>query len=156
MKKINSQIINETSEKAKLSERKRMNLNYHPQADDSLQRMLNAVNLGTYIQPHKHENPDKVEVFLVLRGRIAVVEFDDFGIITDYIILDSTKGNYGAEIAPRTWHTIISLENDSVAYEIKNGPYNKAEDKDFASWAPKEGDSNTDEFIRKILSQLKY
>lgn len=156
MKKINSQILNQTSDKAKLSDRKRMNLNYHHKADALMQRMLNAVNIGTYIQPHKHENPDKVEVFLVLRGRIAVVEFDDFGNITDYIILDSNIGNYGAEIAPRTWHTIISLEDDSVAYEIKNGPYNQAQDKDFASWAPKEGDSNTDEFINKILSQLEY
>ncbi len=156
MKKINSQIINQTSEKAKYSDRKRMNFNFHPQADDSLQRMLNAVNIDTYIQPHKHENPDKVEVFLILRGRIAVVEFDDFGTITEYIILDSGKENYGAEIAPRTWHTIISLENNSVAYEIKNGPYNQAEDKDFASWAPKEGDNNTDEFIKKVLSQLDY
>ncbi len=156
MKKIDRNILNETSDKAKLSERKRMNLNFHPQLDDGLQRMLNAVDLGTYIQPHKHENPDKVEVFLVLRGRIAVVEFDDFGNITDYTILDYNKENYGAEIAPRTWHTIISLENGSVAYEIKNGPYNQAVDKDFASWAPKEGDSNTDEFIKKILSQLEY
>ena len=146
--------ISSTSEKAKTNPRLRQNFNFHKEDAATLQRMLNALELGTYIQPHKHENPDKVEAFFVLRGRILVVEFDDEGHITESIILDSKKGNYGAEIAPRTWHTIICLEAGSVAYEVKDGPYNAAVDKNFAPWAPTEGDENCAAYIAEVLEKL--
>ena len=83
MIKINETLISKTSEKAKLSSRRRMNFNFHNEDSATLQRMLNAMEPDTYIQPHKHENPDKVEAFFVLRGRILVVEFDDEGNIID-------------------------------------------------------------------------
>ncbi|MCK4287984.1 MAG: WbuC family cupin fold metalloprotein [Bacteroidales bacterium] len=155
MIKINEQFISITSDKAKKSPRKRKNYNFHKKPEDTLQRMLNAIEPDTYIQPHKHENPDKREVFFVLRGKILVVEFDDEGNITDHIILDPSKGNYGAEIPSRTWHVIISLEKDSVAYEVKDGPYNPEDDKHFAPWSPKEGDDNALDFNKKILRELK-
>ena len=154
MIKINETFISTTSEKAKKSSRRRQNFNFHKEDSATLQRMLNALELDTYIQPHKHENPDKVEAFFVLRGRILVVEFDDEGNITEHIVLDSRKGNYGAEIAPRTWHTIICLEPGSVAYEVKDGPYNVAVDKNFAPWAPAEGDKNCTAYITEILEKL--
>lgn len=154
MIKINETFISKTSEKAKTSPRRRMNYNFHKEDSARLQRMLNAMEPGTYIQPHKHENPDKVEAFFVLRGRILVVEFDDSGNIVEHIILDAKTGNYGAEIAPRTWHTIISLESGSVAYEVKDGSYNVSSDKNFAPWAPSEGDENCKSYIAEILKKL--
>ena len=155
MIKINEIFISETSEKAKASPRRRMNFNFHKEDSARLQRMLNAMEPGTYIQPHKHENPDKVEAFFVLRGRILVVEFDDAGNISEHIVLDARSADYGAEIAPRTWHTVISLETGSVAFEVKDGPYNVSTDKNFAPWAPTEDDENCDAYIANILKQLK-
>ncbi len=154
MIKINEEFINKTSDKAKTSPRRRMNYNFHDKPDAKLQRMLNAMEPDTYIKPHKHENPDKVEVFFSLRGRLLVVEFDDNGNISDHIILDSSKGNFGTEIVPRTWHTIISLDKNAVAYEIKDGPYSPKEDKNFAPWAPDEGDLNALEYNASILKKL--
>jgi cupin fold WbuC family metalloprotein len=154
MIKINDQTIQPTIDKAQSSPRKRMNYNYHPELSDPLQRMLNAIEPGTYVQPHKHENPDKTEVFMVLKGKIAVLEFDDEGKVIDSIILDPQKGQYAAEIPPRTWHSIISLEKGSVAYEIKNGPYVQIEDKNFADWAPKEGDAEVEEYLQELISCL--
>lgn len=154
MIKIDNSFITPTSEKAKNSERQRMNYNFHKEASATLQRMLNAMEPSTYIQPHKHENPDKVEVFFVLRGKILLVEFDNEGRITDHIILDPDTGNYGGEIPPGTWHTIISLEPGTVAYEVKDGPYDPSIDKNFASWAPAEGDPDCQEYNEKILNQL--
>lgn len=154
MIKINTDFIERISEKAKTSARRRMNFNFHPFPDDTLQRLLNAMEPDTYIQPHKHENPDKVEVFFCLRGRLLVVEFNDDGTIADYIVLDSQSGNYGCEIPARTYHSIISLESGSVAYEVKHGPYNPIDDKNFAAWAPKEGHSDQHQFNHKILSAL--
>jgi len=154
MIKINEKFINITSAKAKKSDRRRMNYNFHKEDSSTLHRMLNAMEPDTYLQPHKHENPDKIEAFFVLRGRVLVLEFDDKGNIIDHIILDSKKGNFGAEIPPRTWHIIISLEKNTVAYEVKDGPYNPENDKIFAPWAPSEGDSEAQEYNKNILREL--
>ncbi len=154
MIKIDETFIETISQKAKSSSRLRMNYNYHPQLDDLLQRMLNAMEPGTYIQPHKHQDPDKTEVFFCLRGKIAVVEFSNEGKIIDFIILDTQSGNYACEIPPRTWHTVISLEIGSVAYEIKNGPYNPIDDKNFASWAPKEGHESCAAYLQSVIEKL--
>ena len=68
MIKIDSKIINHLNSIAEGSSRKRINHNFHKESSDLLQRMLNAMEPGTYIQPHKHENPEKREVFLILNG----------------------------------------------------------------------------------------
>ncbi len=154
MIKINNSILTETSKKAQSSARRRINYNFHQEASATMQRMLNAMEPDTYIQPHKHENPDKVEVFFVLRGRILLVEFNDDGEIMDHIILDQKKGNFGGEIPARTWHSIISLEAGSVAYEVKDGPYTPIKDKKFAPWAPIEGDADCIGYNRMILDKL--
>ena len=125
---------------ANASERKRINFNFHKEASDTLQRMLNVLNENTYVQPHKYENPDKREAFIILTGKVLVVEFDDTGKITEHVLLCRDTGNYGCEIPPRTWHTIICMENNSVLYELKDGPYIQETDKQFAAWAPAEGD----------------
>ncbi len=154
MIKIDNQLIELISSQAQLSERQRKNYNFHKHSSDPFQRLINAIEPYSYIQPHKHENPDKREVFFVLKGKMAVIEFDDNGEITDHIVLDSSIGNIAAEIPEKTWHTIISLEKGSVSYECKDGPYNPDDDKNFASWAPKEGDANSKDYINEILQQL--
>lgn len=140
--------------KAESSERKRMNYNFHEDLDDSIQRMLNAMNRGTYLQPHRHLDPDKREAFILLTGRVAVIEFDDKGNIVNHIVLDHELGNYGTEIPVGTWHTLIVLENGSVVYEVKDGPYSPIDDKNFAPWSPKEGTTGCKKFIDDIIVQL--
>ncbi len=154
MIKINSELINQVSEQAQVSSRRRKNYNFHEQDVDLLQRMLNAMEPDTYIQPHKHENPDKVEAFFVLKGSILLVEFNENGEITDHCVLNPLQGNFGGEVSPRTWHTLISLEKGSVAYEVKDGPYDPTIDKQFAPWAPEEGEMGGDLYNRSILKQL--
>lgn len=153
MLKINEIMLKNLSEEAKKSERKRKNLNFHKEDSDTLQRLLNAIEPTTYCQPHKHENPDKREVFILLIGKLIVVEFDDFGNISDFIILSKETGNYAAEISPKTYHTIVSLEKNTVYYELKDGPYNIADDKKFAAWAPKEGTANCQNYIKEITEK---
>lgn len=154
MIKITDEFINSISRKAKQSPRRRMNYNFHPNHEDPLHRLLNAMEPGTYVQPHKHENPDKFEIFLALRGRFAVFTFDDEGNITDHIILDAQQGNYGVEIAERTYHTLVSLESGSVAYEVKAGPYSASTSKNFAPWAPAEGDETVSDYLESLHSAV--
>ena len=154
IKTINKALIINLAEEAKRTERKRKNLNYHQSFNDPINRMLNAIEPGSYIQPHKHENPDKREVFFLLQGSFVVVFFNDSGNIIDHVILDNIE-NYGVEIPPAVWHTIISLEPGSVVYVVKDGPYSEKDDKNFAAWAPTEGDKNCTEYLKQLLSQLK-
>ena len=154
MIKIDTTLISQISSKAKTSKRRRINYNFHKEDSATLQRMLNAMEPDTYIQPHKHQNPDKVEVFFVLRGRIALIEFDENGKIIDHTILDPRLGNFGGEIPIGTWHTLISLEEGSVAYEVKDGPYDPKVDKNFATWAPAEGDDDCQEYNSRLLDAL--
>ena len=128
-----------------------MNYNFHPQLDDPLQRMLNCLEPDSYVHPHKHENPDKVEAFILLKGKVLVVEFDDDGRISSHILLEADSGNYGAEIAPRIFHCIIALESGSVVYEVKHGPYSPLNDKNFASWAPKEGSEGCRSYMESVV-----
>ena len=154
MLKINQELTRQVSHKAKVSPRQRQNFNLHKEAGDLLQRLINAMEPGTYVHPHKHENPDKREVFLVITGTLLVIEFDENGNITDHIILNRDLGNFGVEIAQRKYHTIISLEKGSVAFEAKDGPYDPADDKYFATWAPPENSTECAAYIQAILTKL--
>lgn len=151
---INSVLLEKVTDEAIVSPRQRKNFNFHTQLSDPINRMLNAVEPWSYIQPHKHEKPDKREVFLLLKGRMAVVFFNDRGDITSYSILDINKGNFGIEIPAGQWHTIISLVSGTVVYEIKDGPYKQEDDKNFASWAPKEGHQDCQEYLRNLMIEL--
>lgn len=150
---VSPELINELTEKAKKSPRGRMNYNFHDDLADPINRMLNAFEPGTYIQPHKHENPDKREVFILLRGSLVVVFFDNSGTPTDFVLLDRDKGSYAIEIPVGAWHSLFALESGSVVYEVKDGPYLPISDKNFAEWAPKEGDSGCEEYLENLTNQ---
>lgn len=153
LKIVSESLLNELSQKAALSSRKRLNLNFHEELSDPINRMLNAFEPGTYIQPHKHENPDKREVFIVLRGKMLMVLFDDSGTPADFILLDPQQGSYAIEIPPGVFHMVISLASGTVVYEIKDGPYDQASDKNFAKWAPKEGDVDCSSYLARLTDQ---
>jgi len=151
---INDEFLDITTAKAKSSPRLRMNYNFHPNHEDTINRLLNAMEPWTYIQPHKHENPDRFEVFLALRGRFVVFNFDENGNIADHAILDAREGKYGVEIPPKTFHTLFSLETNSVAYEIKEGPFIPGVTKNVAPWAPAEGDLEVRNYMLNLLRQV--
>lgn len=155
MIKINEQLISEISGKGRMLARKRNMHNFHQQSDDPVQRMINAIEPWSYVRPHRHRNPEKREVFIILRGSLLVVEFNDSGDITDHVVLNSKNRTYGVEIPPDVWHTIISLETGTAVYELKDGPYIPITDKDFAAWAPVEGHHGTKVYIESVLKRLK-
>ncbi len=134
--------------------RRRKNHNFHSDYADPVNRMIHAMEPDTYVQPHKHENPDKREVFIIFQGKLVIVEFNDSGGIAEHFVLDPCLGNYGAEILPRTWHTLIVLQKGTVVYEVKDGPYDETTDKIFAPWAPAEGSNACADYNRKILADL--
>lgn len=156
MKIINKEILDQLSVEAVSSPRLRKNLNYHEELSDPLQRLLNAMEPNTYVQPHKHETPDKREFFTILRGKALVVLFNDSGEITNHCVLSVKDEVLGIEIPAKIWHTVIIIEKNTVLFEVKDGPYAALDDKDFAPWAPKEGDENCMAYNQTILKKLGY
>jgi cupin fold WbuC family metalloprotein len=151
---INRTLTLNISQEAKKSGRLRKNFNFHSDYADPVNRMLNAFEPGTYVRPHKHESPDKCEVFIVLTGKALALRFDDEGAILENVVLDNSQGSFGVEFAPREWHTIIPLATGAVLYEIKPGPYAPLNDKNFAPWAPAEGSPETAAYVSSLLSKL--
>jgi cupin fold WbuC family metalloprotein len=154
MKKINLEINDKLSKEPKIAPRLRKNLNYHEELSDTLQRLLNAMEPGTYIRPHKHENPDKREIFILLRGKSVVVCFNNDGTVQEHTLLDPKNGNFGVEIPERVWHSIIVLEHGSVVFEVKDGPFEPISDKNFAPWSPPEGGPGCADFNNKLLRTI--
>jgi len=108
---------------------------------------------GTYFTPHRHLRPPKAESFVVLQGRIAFFIFEENGDIREHHILGE-GGKIGIDIAAGLWHTIVVLSPHAVCFEVKPGPYDPKEDKEFAPWAPSEGGAGTEEYTRSLLSRI--
>ena len=151
LKLIEASVLDETSKKAAASKRQRMNHNFH-ELSDKVQRMLNAIEPESYVRPHRHSDPPKIEVFLILRGRAAAFLFDEDGSIQDFAILEPNGKTPGVEIAPGQIHTIVSLEKGTIFFETKDGPYIAVRDKDFASFAPPPEETLA---AREYLTRLK-
>jgi cupin fold WbuC family metalloprotein len=152
MIKITAELIDNVISQARTSPRLRMNYNFHPQLSDPVQRLLNALEPWTYIRPHKHTT--KEESFVLLRGTILAVSFNDDGSIRDNAILSSSTGILGIEFEENTFHMLTSLETGSAVFEIKEGPFVPHTEGSSASWAPQEGTPEAKEFLQKVFGEL--
>lgn len=92
------------------------------------------------------------EIFLLLRGKVAVFLFDEEGNITEKTILNPKEGAYGAEIKAGIWHGLLVLESGSVIYEIKQGPFAPLAPENLAPWSPEAEDT---EGVKKYLEWLE-
>jgi len=140
LKRINDELIDSLCKDAAESARQRTVFNFHGSSSDPVQRFLNVMQPGTYVRPHRHDDPEKWELTVVLSGRVSVLLLEADGLVRDRIELDGTGPERGVELPAGVWHTCAALKPDTVLLEIKRGPYNAKTDKDFADWAPPEND----------------
>jgi cupin fold WbuC family metalloprotein len=149
---LDSALVRSLIERARQAPRLRVNHNFHLSLEENPHRFLNVMIRSTYIAPHRHRDPPKAESFLVLEGEVAFFTFDDAGKIATTSILggDAT----GIDIAPGIWHTLAVLTPYAVCYEVKSGPYVAASDKEFAPWAPREGDVAATAYLNALVSGL--
>lgn len=47
------------------------------------------------------------------------------------------------------------LTDHVVCFKVKPGPYSAATDKDFARWAPKEGDPRPGAYLDSLVSRVR-
>ena len=118
---IDKELLDQVSARAKASERLRMNYNLHETLDSKAQRLFNALEPGTLLPIHRHLNTD--ETYILMRGRISVMFYDDNGVEVDRFDLNPNEGNYGVHIPKGQWHTLDVLESNTVIFEVKDGPY---------------------------------
>jgi len=155
MKKIDNAVLDALTEKAKASPRKRAHFNLHPELSDPIQRLCVALEPDTYIRPHRHADPATCEVFLLLRGSVLILFFDEIGVVTERCALSAGGPVVAAEIPAHAWHAVASLESGTVFFEVKQGPYVQPTDANMAAWAPTEGEPRAHgvvQWYKKALS----
>lgn len=124
---INNKLLDEVTAQAKASKRLRMNYNLHESLDAKAQRLLNALEPGTVLPIHHH--PHTAETYILLRGCIDVMFYDETGAEVQRFALNPLTGNYGVHIPKGQWHTLEVLES-AVIMEVKDGPYKPLDPED--------------------------
>ena len=136
---IDSALLDSLTAAAKASPRLRMNFDLRTSEEDSSQRMLNALLLGTVLPVHRHRRT--TETVVVLRGCLeeifyepgaeAVVDGDSRcadarrrRVVreTERFRLEAAGPLQGLSIPVGQWHTVNVLE-PTVILECKDGPY---------------------------------
>jgi len=150
---VDDVLIEATLVKARRSPRLRANHNLHATEADGFHRFLNAFVRGTYVAPHRHITPGKPENFAALRGELACFVFDDGGRVLERLVL-GRGGIHGVDIGAGLWHTLAPATPEAVCLEVKPGPWDPKTDKEFAPWAPREGDARAAAYLAALMASL--
>lgn len=118
---IDNTLLDQVTQQAKMSPRLRMNYNLHDSLDSKAQRLFNALEPGTELPVHRHLHTS--ETYIVVRGRMNVLFYNDDKQLTEECELDPQRGLYGVQIPAGQWHTLEVLESGTVIFEVKEGPY---------------------------------
>lgn len=150
---IDDVLLADIVEASRESPRKRIILPLHKHASDSLQRMLNALQPGSYIRPHRHA-ADRGESLIVLSGNLLYLVFNEQGAVEQARCLKAGSPQFGVDIEGGIWHCFMALEPDTVLFEVKPGPYDAETDKEFAPWTPEEYSPDAAEYLNALISEF--
>ena len=141
---INKEFLASLFEKAKESEKLRMNYDLRTSEHDGSQRMLNALLPGTEVAIHRHTRSS--ENIICLCGRMDVIllkeekehvqldnapemGIDAQDVMCRNVLVESERihlcpenATFGCVVPMGTWHTVQVYE-PSVIYEAKDGKY---------------------------------
>ncbi len=130
---------------------------FHATDAATLHRMINAIQPGTYVRPHRHCDPPKDEAFVLLSGCMGFICFRDDGTFgpEDCVVLDRDAGVLAVDAPAGGWHAILALAPDTAVFEVKPGPYSPVSDKDFAPFAPAEADPVAMEYLKATEDRFR-
>lgn len=131
---------------ARDSQRLRRNLNIHPGDDYCCHRLFNAIEPASYIRPHRHLDPAKDETFVIIRGQLGVISFDDSGTVRGKTLL-SLQDVIAVDVPHGTFHSAVSLAPGTIFLEVKGGPYRPLEAHEAAPWAPEEASPTAPDYL---------
>ena len=72
---LKEEILDQVTQGAKESPRRRMNYNLHESFEDSVQRMFNALEPGTEVPIARHQTCN--ETLILMRGKLRVNIYND-------------------------------------------------------------------------------
>lgn len=121
MKIIDKSLLDTVTSGAKESNRLRMNYNFHDSLDAPCQRLLNALEPETIVPIHRHQHTS--ETYILLRGKLRMMFYNDQKEVIEETILSSESANYGIHIPAGVWHAMEVLASGTVIFETKDGPY---------------------------------
>lgn len=154
MRILDNDLLAQLSAQAGKAPRLRQNYNLHASPEEPCQRLLIAIEPGSYVRPHRHLRDPKPECLLGMSGRLALVLFDDSGTIEQLVPFGPGEGVAGVDIPAGVWHSVVALESGSVLFEAKQGPYRPVEEEDFAPWAPQEGSCAAGDYLRELTARV--
>ena len=139
---LDNRLLGELHEKAKDNERKRMNYDLRTTAEDTSQRMLNSLEVGTKVPIHRHLKTS--ETVVCLKGCLDWVFYEELpGVDTGGPVHDGEtaadetcfvetarfrvcprEGLYGIQVPLGAWHSVV-VHEPSTILEAKDGAYGK-------------------------------
>lgn len=152
---IDTALLDELCVEAANSPRRRMNRNFHPNNEYPGHRLLNAMCADSYIPPHRHCNPHKDETFVVLRGVLGLVLFDEMGALVQAVKVGAGETALGVDIPHNEWHSVVALTPHAVFLEAKSGPYSPLTETERASWAPAENSPEAAAYLARTLALFR-
>jgi len=153
MKVFSSQYFEDLLSASMESERLRAHANIHGSYADPCQKLFNAINTDSYIRPHRHSLDPRDECLVAVRGLFSLIKFNNQGGIESIILFGSEKYSEqfsiaaGVELPAGIWHTVVSLIDKSILFEVKSGPFDPSIAKELAPWAPEERDINVSQYL---------
>ncbi|MBR5282812.1 MAG: WbuC family cupin fold metalloprotein [Alistipes sp.] len=140
------------AEKATQSPRRRMNYNFHRSTDEPINRLLNVMHRGSYLPVHRHLDPARSESIIVVRGKVGLTIYDDAGAEVESRIVGAGCDTVGVDIEAGVWHGLVVLEDDTVLFEVKQGPFAPITPENIASWTPAVEDVAA---VEKFVAELE-
>lgn len=138
---------------ATLSERRRYAKVLHSPGDE-FNAVFNFTMNNSYMQPHLHPGLEKIEKIHLIHGKVAILFFDDNGIVEKCTILKEA-GKDMIQVPAFTWHTYVMLTDYVVTYETMMGVYNPHTWKKMADWAPREGLNESSKYLDSLRMEVE-
>ena len=152
---IDVALLEAASRLAAGSPRLRKNYNFHASSAEPCNRLLNAIEPGSYVRPHCHIDVSKDETILVLRGRVGVLEFDRAGQVTGSAVLQPAGEAMGVNVPHGIIHSVVALAPGTVFFEAKAGPYTALLPSEYPDWAPEEGSADAPRYLEWMRSHFE-
>ena len=121
---IDSKILDNLTEQAKVNPRLRQALDLRNSAEDLSQRVLNTLEPGTVMPLHRHKSSS--ETCVCIRGHFEEYFYDENGVLIETI--DMVPGEAVLNIEAGQWHSLKCLESGTILLEAKDGAYRPFEE----------------------------
>jgi cupin fold WbuC family metalloprotein len=150
MQIVDRKLLDAVTAAARTAPRGRKNHNLHQSDASACHRLLNGIEPGSYIRPHRHLDPEKDESFVILRGSLGVVTFDTEGKVTGSFLLRAGGDQVVADIPHGVFHSALALESGTIFFEAKAGPYLPLSDQEKGGFAPEEGSPEAAGYLQSL------